>query len=48
MEIMVAVGSLILAVIIGAWRQNWTDNTGWLGEAGTECSWLGLRCYVLI
>ena len=24
---------------------NWTDNTGWLGEAGTECSWFGVRCY---
>ena len=23
---------------------NWTDNTGWLGEAGTECSWFGVRC----
>jgi hypothetical protein len=23
----------------------WTDNTGWLGEAGTECSWFGVRCY---
>ena len=27
---------------------NWTDNTGWLGEAGTECSWFGVRCYALI
>ena len=27
---------------------NWTDNTGWLGEAGTECSWFGIRCYALI
>ena len=23
---------------------NWTDNTGWLGEAGTECSWFGVTC----
>ena len=23
---------------------NWTDNTGWLGEAGTECSWYGVTC----
>ena len=23
---------------------NWTDNTGWLGEAGTECDWLGVTC----
>ena len=24
---------------------NWTDNTGWLGAAGTECSWFGVSCY---
>jgi hypothetical protein len=23
---------------------NWTNNTGWLGEAGTECSWFGVTC----
>ena len=23
---------------------NWTDNTGWLGAAGTECSWFGITC----
>ena len=23
---------------------NWTDKTGWLGEAGTECSWFGVTC----
>ncbi|MDC1119549.1 leucine-rich repeat domain-containing protein [Gammaproteobacteria bacterium] len=23
---------------------NWTDNTGWLGEVGTECSWFGVTC----
>jgi len=23
---------------------NWTDDTGWLGEAGTECSWHGVTC----
>jgi len=23
---------------------NWTDNTGWLGAVGTECSWLGVSC----
>ena len=23
---------------------NWTDNTGWLGEADTECSWYGVTC----
>jgi hypothetical protein len=23
---------------------NWTDNTGWLGEVGTECSWFGVIC----
>jgi len=27
---------------------NWTDNTGWLGAAGTECTWFGVRCYALI
>ena len=27
---------------------NWTDNMGWLGEAGTECSWFGVRCHALI
>ena len=20
---------------------NWTDNTGWMGAAGSECSWFG-------
>ena len=23
---------------------NWIDNTGWLGEAGTECDWHGVNC----
>ena len=23
---------------------NWTDNTGWLGEPGTECHWHGVTC----
>ncbi len=23
---------------------NWTSNSGWLGESGTECSWLGVSC----
>jgi len=23
---------------------SWTDNTGWLGAAGTECSWYGVTC----
>ena len=23
---------------------NWTDNTGWLGAAGTECDWYGITC----
>ena len=23
---------------------NWTDNTGWLGDEGTECSWFGISC----
>ena len=27
---------------------NWTDNTVWLGEIGTEYSWFGVRCYALI
>ena len=27
---------------------NWTDNTGWLGAVGTECTWFGVRCYALI
>ena len=24
---------------------NWTDNTGWLGAVGTECSWFRMGCY---
>lgn len=24
--------------------ENWTDNTGWLGDEGTECSWFGIAC----
>ena len=23
---------------------NWSDSSGWLGEAGTECSWFGITC----
>jgi len=23
---------------------NWTNNDGWLGESGTECSWFGVTC----
>jgi Leucine-rich repeat (LRR) protein len=23
---------------------NWTDNTNWLGEPGTECTWYGVSC----
>lgn len=23
---------------------SWTNRTGWLGAAGTECSWAGVRC----
>ncbi len=23
---------------------NWWDNTGWLGSAGTECTWIGVSC----
>ena len=23
---------------------NWKDNTGWLGEVGTECDWFGVTC----
>ena len=23
---------------------NWTDNTGWFGETGTECSWYVVTC----
>jgi len=23
---------------------NWTNNTGWLGAVGTECSWYGITC----
>ena len=23
---------------------NWTDNTGWMGAVGTECSWFGVTC----
>ena len=23
---------------------NWKDNTGWMGEVGTECRWLGVTC----
>ena len=23
---------------------NWKDNTGWMGAAGTECTWFGVTC----
>jgi len=25
---------------------NWKYNTGWLGEVGTECSWVGVTCNI--
>ena len=25
---------------------SWTDNTGWNGAAGTECTWIGITCNV--
>ena len=24
--------------------ENWINNTGWLGDAGTECDWFGVHC----
>ncbi|ETR65203.1 MAG: hypothetical protein OMM_14645, partial [Candidatus Magnetoglobus multicellularis str. Araruama] len=24
--------------------ENWRNNEGWLGEAGTECEWYGIEC----
>jgi hypothetical protein len=24
--------------------ENWERNTGWLGDAGTECDWYGVTC----
>ena len=26
---------------------NWINNSGWLGEAGTECDWYGISCKIL-
>ena len=25
--------------------ESWTNNTGWLGESGTECDWFGVQCF---
>jgi len=25
---------------------NWTDNSGWLGAPGTECTWYGVTCHL--
>ena len=34
----------LVALYNSAGGANWTDNTGWMGAAGTECSWYGISC----
>jgi hypothetical protein len=34
----------LLAVFESTDGMHWKDKTGWLGAAGTECNWYGVRC----
>jgi Leucine-rich repeat (LRR) protein len=34
----------LIALYNAAGGGNWTNHTGWLGAAGTECTWFGVRC----
>jgi Leucine-rich repeat (LRR) protein len=36
--------SALVALYNGTGGASWTSHTGWLGLAGTECSWLGVQC----
>jgi Leucine-rich repeat (LRR) protein len=35
---------VLIALYISTDGENWRDNTGWLGAAGTECDWYGVTC----
>jgi len=35
----------LIALYNSADGDNWTDNTGWNGAAGTECDWFGVTCW---
>jgi len=34
----------LITLYISTDGENWRDNTGWLGAAGTECDWYGVTC----
>ena len=34
----------LIAIYNASNGSNWTNRTGWLGAAGTECSWAGVQC----
>ncbi len=34
----------LIALYNAAGGAGWTDNTGWLGEPGSECDWYGIEC----
>ncbi|QTA80854.1 Leucine-rich repeat-containing protein [Desulfonema limicola] len=34
----------LIAIYDSTNGDDWTDNTGWKGNAGTECSWYGVTC----
>jgi hypothetical protein len=36
--------SALMAFYNATGGAHWTDRTGWLGAAGTECSWTGVEC----
>ena len=36
--------SALIALYNSTDGANWTNNTGWLGSAGTECFWFGVTC----
>jgi len=34
----------LIALYNSSAGENWTDNTNWLGDIGTECTWFGVWC----
>ncbi len=43
-EIPISEHDALVALYISTNGADWDDNGGWLGAAGTECSWYGITC----
>ena len=37
----------LIAFYNGTDGANWSNNTNWLGPAGTECTWFGVECRMI-